>query len=590
MNNRFTRMKNIKITPLPEHASDLPVDLHDIGKCQLTGLIYQRWRADGNEYGIFTYIAEGMHYNRPCIIIAPPSGENVSDFLLRYGLIQFARKSQVFLCLLEPPVDDWAMDGKAADFMNAAYKKVLARDYYVAMQDNIYAFGFGDGASVAQQAVMKMASEWSGLATFGNLSFRVMQTADGTSDKDAGTQSGETQILAKRCQVPVWMYLDDTTGTAAQVIQFWKKENHSLDEPLFDCCGTEIYLPVPVQSTSKLNDEHIAQVRISHKDWKEHLSCQELDKVWAYIGSARRHRGYDGKFLRYYREPLKNGAQHHSMSVDGIQREWYEYVPQRVRESDKAVPLVVVLHGRGGDAESFFDITDMSVVAEERGFIALFPTADFYQAREHGLCSVRVWDGNYQGQRIDSCIFLRQMIEDAKSRLPVDSGRIYACGQSSGGKMASCCAMAMSDIFTAAAPWSGVSCPSSSSNLFCYPYQTAFSTGNVPIFLTVGENDGFFDVVGFDPISHKNGLLHDYLRFLRSAFHLAETPLCYQCPPISYWVWRNQKGTPMLKLGIVRNMAHANYAEQSRIAYDEFFAQFSRAADGTLLYMGQSAE
>lgn len=112
----------------------------------------------------------------------------------------------------------------------------------------------------------------------------------------------------------------------------------------------------------------------------------------------------------------------------------------------------------------------------------------------------------------------------------------------------------------------------------------------MPIFLTVGENDGFFDAVGFDPISHKNGLLHDYLRFLRSAFHLVETPLCYQCPPISYWVWRNQKGTPMLKLGIVRNMAHANYAEQSRIAYDEFFAQFSRAADGTLLYMGQSAE
>lgn len=101
---------------------------------------------------------------------------------------------------------------------------------------------------------------------------------------------------------------------------------------------------------------------------------------------------------------------------------------------------------------AFFDITDMSIVAEERGFIALFPTADFYQAREDGLRNIRVWDGNYQGQGIDSCIFLRQMIEDAKSRLPVYSGRIYACGQSSSGKMASCCAMAMSDIFTAAAP------------------------------------------------------------------------------------------------------------------------------------------
>lgn len=583
-------MEHITITPLPEHASDLPVDLHDIGKCRLTGLIHQRWQANGNEYGIFTYIAEGMHYNRPCIIIVPPSGENVSEFLVRYGLIQFARKNQVFLCLLEPPADDWALDGQAADFMNAAYKKVLARDYYVAMQDNIYAFGFGDGASVAQQAVMKMASEWSGLATFGNLSSRIMQTADGALDRDAGTQSGETQIIAKRCQVPVWMYLDDTAGAAAQVIRFWKKENRSLDEPLYDRRGTEIYLPAPVQSTSKLNDEHIAQVRISRKNWKACLSCREVESVWAYIGSARRHRGYGGKFLRYCREPLKNGAQRRTMLVDGIRREWYEYVPQRVREGGKAVPLVVVLHGRGGDAESFFDITDMSVAAEERGFIALFPTADFYQARENGLRSVRVWCGSYEGQKIDSRIFLRRMIEDVQGRLPVDSGRIYACGQSSGGKMASCCAMAMSDIFTAAAPWSGVSCPNSSDDLFGYPYQTAFSAGNVPIFLTVGENDAFFDAADFDPANGKSGLLQDYLRFLRSVFHLEDPPFFYQCPPVSYWVWRNKKGTPMLKLGIVRDMAHANYAEQSRIAYDEFFAQFSRASDGTLLYMGQIAE
>lgn len=583
-------MEHITITPLPKHASDLPIDLHDVGKCQLTGLIYQRWLVNGTEHGTFTYIAEGMHYNRPCIIIAPPSGENISDFLVQHGLIHFAKKNQVFLCLLEPPADGWAMDEQSANFMNETYKKVLARDYYVAMQDNIYAFGFGDGASIAQQAVMKMTSEWSGLASFGNLSPHVMQITDGMEDKDAGTQSGETQILAKRCQVPIWMYFDDMTGANAQVIQFWKRENHSLDEPLYDRYGTEIYLPIPVQSTSKLNDDHIAQVRISHKDWKTCLSCQELDKVWSYIGSARRHRGYGGKFLRYCREPLKSGAQRHTMFVDGIRREWYEYVPQHVRESGRAVPLVVVLHGRGGDAESFFDITDMSVVAEERGFIALFPTADFYQAKENGLRSIRVWDGSYDGHRIDSCIFLRRMIEDVQGRLPIDNGRIYACGQSSGGKMASCCAMAMSDIFTAAAPWSGGSCPNDSSDLFGYPYQTAFSTGNVPIFLTVGENDSFFDTACFDPGDPKDGLLQEYLRFLLATFRLSESPLCYDCPPATYWVWRNQKGTPMLKLGSVHDMAHANYAEQSRIAYDEFFAHFSRAADGTLLYMGQSAE
>lgn len=80
------------------------------------------------------------------------------------------------------------------------------------------------------------------------------------------------------------------------------------------------------------------------------------------------------------------------------------------------VPLVVAFHGRGGNGETFFDITDMSTVAEERNFIAVFPTADFYQIRQDGLRSVRVWNGNYEGKQIDSEKFVRTMIEDIKGR------------------------------------------------------------------------------------------------------------------------------------------------------------------------------
>ena len=45
----------------------------------------------------------------------------------------------------------------------------------------------------------------------------------------------------------------------------------------------------------------------------------------------------------------------------------------------------------------------------------------------------------------------------------------------------------------------------------------------------------------------------------------------------------------MLKIGVVSDMPHANYAEESRIAYDEFFSKFSRS-DGKLKYMGRDAE
>ena len=45
----------------------------------------------------------------------------------------------------------------------------------------------------------------------------------------------------------------------------------------------------------------------------------------------------------------------------------------------------------------------------------------------------------------------------------------------------------------------------------------------------------------------------------------------------------------MLTVGTVRDMSHANYPRESWIAYDEFFAKFSKEKDGTLLYMGERA-
>ena len=52
--------------------------------------------------------------------------------------------------------------------------------------------------------------------------------------------------------------------------------------------------------------------------------------------------------------------------------------------------------------------------------------------------------------------FIRSMLEDVKARFAVDSGRIYVCGHSMGSAMTQRAALAMPDIFTAAASNSGV--------------------------------------------------------------------------------------------------------------------------------------
>lgn len=156
------KMVNPEWTLLPEKGADLPVDFKDPGKFQIAGLFRQTWVVDGVSRSVLTYAAEGLHYNCPCLIIAPPSHLETIEFLQTGEFIKLAERNQILLVILETLNGAWDFSGKDADFMNSVYKNVQAREYYVVMQDCIYAAGFGDGASIAQQAVMKMTSEWSG--------------------------------------------------------------------------------------------------------------------------------------------------------------------------------------------------------------------------------------------------------------------------------------------------------------------------------------------------------------------------------------------------------------------------------------------
>lgn len=78
-----------------------------------------------------------------------------------------------------------------------------------------------------------------------------------------------------------------------------------------------------------------------------------------------------------------------------------------------------------------------------------------------------------------------------------------------------------------------------------------------------------------------------FLRNLMKIYQLDETPHRYACGEISYYVYLNAKRVPLLVVGTVKEMSHANYPRESWNTYDEFLSKFSRRADGTLVYMGE---
>lgn len=574
-------MDELKWMVLPQKQSDIPVDLSDPGKCPIQGAFYLDTRTAAGIRKLLVYIPESWNNNDPVLVIAPPSDRTAEEFLLESGLCAFTRKHKVMAALLVR--DAQASMDEEAIFMNAAYKKLQAREYFVAMQDCFYAMGFGDGSSVAMKAMLSMGSDWSGAAFFGNIKDVTSEAV--VADADQGNQSGELYISGEKAQLPVWLLEEASSPELLRVRDYWIRENHDQQEPLFDERGTAVYRPAPLSRTSSINDAPVAEVRMTLGFRMEQLSCDMLDYVWRFVGAARRHRSYRNKILRYYRDPAReeNGAQYHQLCVDGMMREWYEYVPERFRQSEKPLPLVVAFHGRGGNGQSFFDITDLSLVAEERGFIALFPTADIYQIRPDGYRGVRLWNGNYDGKELDSMPFVRAMIEDTAMRHPVDRSRIYACGQSSGGYMTVCCAFQADDLFAAVAPWSGYTFPGSQG--LKLPGDFCGHLNQVPIYLLVGKKDGIFGAPSID-LSAPSNDLERFLLYVLDAYGLPKDYDSYECYPIQYYVWK-KNGVPLLTLGLVDDMPHANYAEESRISYDDFMCRFSKDSMGNRYYMGK---
>lgn len=573
----------LEIKRFPQDMSIFEVDHTEPRRCFFSGLFEEPVEVNGQTRLFYTYLTPGLCYNQPCAVIAAPEGVAATDYLETSGWLKFAQQHRVFVHILVPENDTWNLNGDDAEYMNKVYLQINSRRSYVTMQDNIYAFGFGAGATVAQQAVMKMSSEWSGLATFGDLHESAMLNAAATRERE-NTGDTELVISAAKVQVPVWMSWSANTGANEQVCRYWMAMNDVDPEPYASQWADEIYFPSKVVKKSQINEEKISQVRVTNS-FSGMPDLDRLNAVWQYIGAACRHRGFGVKMLRYRIDPAAYGFTYHTIEHGGFTHCWYEYVPERVRAGGKPAPLVVCMHGRGGTAETFISLSGMSRVAEERDFIVVFPEAGVSQQRPTAYRNLLLWNGNYKGEAIDDEGFLLRMIEDVRSRNTVDGTRIYACGQSSGGMMTTTLALHNPSLFAAVAPWSALTDPDSELVL---PERIEPA---VPFLFLFGDKDFICSAKENAQLEYQvSPRIAAFLKNLMKLYGLDETPRHYRCGEIEYYVYLNAKGVPMLTVGRVRDMPHANYPRESWISYDEFLTKFSKKEDGTLLYMGAIAQ
>jgi polyhydroxybutyrate depolymerase len=138
----------------------------------------------------------------------------------------------------------------------------------------------------------------------------------------------------------------------------------------------------------------------------------------------------------------------------GIERSYLLHLPPG---HDRGVPaaVVLVLHGGGGHAEHMAALTRFNELADEAGFIVVYPNGT-------GPFATRLltWNGGAccgyaQRRAVDDVGFLRAVVADLQTLVAVDRRRIYATGLSNGAIMAYRLACEAADLVAAIGPVAG---------------------------------------------------------------------------------------------------------------------------------------
>jgi polyhydroxybutyrate depolymerase len=152
--------------------------------------------------------------------------------------------------------------------------------------------------------------------------------------------------------------------------------------------------------------------------------------------------------------PVEPGTHGGSIEIAGRERSYLLHVPPAY-DGVTPLALVLVFHGGGGRAENAVRMTHLDDVADEHGFLAVFPNgsgrlSDVLLTFNAGTCC-----GYATNEGIDDVAFARELIGELTSTLAVDPRQLYVTGMSNGGMMSYRLACEASDLIAAAAPVAG---------------------------------------------------------------------------------------------------------------------------------------
>jgi polyhydroxybutyrate depolymerase len=131
---------------------------------------------------------------------------------------------------------------------------------------------------------------------------------------------------------------------------------------------------------------------------------------------------------------------------------WYDIA---LPANPQGAPLILALHGGGGDPAQFASASGFGAAATRAGYAVAFPAGSGRRGDR-----LLTWNGGYccgsaARQGVDDLGFLKEVIADASSRFGVDGTEVYLTGMSNGSIMSETFAAKHPDLVRAVAGVSG---------------------------------------------------------------------------------------------------------------------------------------
>ena len=175
-------------------------------------------------------------------------------------------------------------------------------------------------------------------------------------------------------------------------------------------------------------------------------------------------------------------SQWYNLNHDLINRTYYVSYPDNISEHE-SVPLIINMHGFGGNALSQRYYSEMDEFAHEQGIAVVYPQGIVNSIGSTSWNVGTFWDFS----NFDDVGFIEEMIDKICNDFNIDQDRIYACGMSNGGYMSYELACELEDRIAAFGSVTGNFMLNQSSGQLCE------FTREIPIIHFHGTSDSVVD-------------------------------------------------------------------------------------------------